>query len=41
MSECGRGLGGAGHGKSNQAQFGGAATDTQQGLQSPAGEILS
>jgi len=41
VSECGRGPGGAGLGESNQAQFGGAAADTQQRLQLPAGEVLS
>lgn len=41
MSECGRGPGGAGLGESNQAQLGGAAADAQQGLQLPAGEVLS
>lgn len=41
MSKCGRGPGGAGLGESNQAQFGGEAADTQQGLQLPAGEVLS
>lgn len=40
VSEYGRGPGGAGLGESNQAQFGGAAADTQQGLQLPAGELL-
>jgi len=29
VSECGRGPGGAGLGESNQAEFGGAAADTQ------------
>ena len=41
VSESGRGPGGAGLGESNQAQFGGAAADTEQGLQPSAGEVQS